>query len=58
MSRPEHGGEATQARWTVGEPVGGEPVCLMHRLCPACGRLADQDPPTRCPHCDAVIDEQ
>lgn len=40
------------------ERVGGEPVCLMHRLCPACGLLADEDPPTRCPHCDAHIDEQ
>lgn len=37
--------------------VGGEPVCLMHRVCPACGRLADEDPPTRCPHCAAVIDD-
>lgn len=58
MSRPEHGGGATQERRCVDEPVGGEPVCLMHRVCPECGRLADQDPPTRCPHCDAVIDER
>lgn len=38
--------------------VGGEPVCLMHRLCPSCGHPAHEDPPTRCPNCDAVIDEQ
>ena len=38
--------------------VGGEPVCLMHRVCPACGGIADEDPPTRCPRCDTVIDER
>lgn len=58
MNRPEHGGEATQEGEKPAERVGGEPVCLMHRVCPACGRLADQDPPTRCPHCAAVIDER
>jgi rubrerythrin len=48
-----------RSRGRVGErPVGGEPVCLMHRMCPACGGLADEDPPTRCPRCDAVIEEQ
>lgn len=57
MTRPEHVGEAAQGRGRLEHHVGGEPVCLMHRLCPECGRLADQDPPTRCPHCAAVIDE-
>jgi rubrerythrin len=23
----------------------------MHRVCDECGRLADEDPPTRCPSC-------
>lgn len=39
-------------------PVGGEPACLMHRLCPTCGRVTDEDPPTRCPHCNAVVEGQ
>ena len=34
---------------------GGDPVCWLHRVCPACGRLADQDPPTRCPDCGAEL---
>jgi rubrerythrin len=34
-----------------------EPVCLLHRVCPECGRLADEDPPTRCPACGAAISD-
>ena len=34
---------------------GGDPVCWLHRVCPACGRLADEDPPTRCPACGADL---
>ncbi|MBM7806829.1 DNA-binding MarR family transcriptional regulator [Geodermatophilus bullaregiensis] len=30
---------------------GGDPACWLHRVCPACGRLADEDPPTRCAAC-------
>jgi DNA-binding MarR family transcriptional regulator len=30
---------------------GGDPACWLHRLCPACGRVADEDPPTRCAAC-------
>ncbi|WP_336033274.1 MarR family transcriptional regulator [Geodermatophilus sp. FMUSA9-8] len=30
---------------------GGDPACWLARVCPACGRLADEDPPTRCPAC-------
>jgi rubrerythrin len=34
------------------EPIeGGDPACWLARVCPACGRLADGDPPTRCPSC-------
>jgi DNA-binding MarR family transcriptional regulator len=33
------------------EPEGGDPACWLHRVCPACGRLADADPPTTCPGC-------
>jgi rubrerythrin len=45
------------------QPVGrraetaaeGEPVCLLHRVCPECGRLAEEDPPTRCRACGASL---
>jgi rRNA maturation endonuclease Nob1 len=39
------------------EPVdeGGESVCWLHRVCPACGRIADEDPPTTCPGCGAEL---
>ncbi|SEL82581.1 hypothetical protein SAMN04515665_12068 [Blastococcus sp. DSM 46786] len=30
---------------------GGDPACWMCRVCPACGGLADEDPPTGCPRC-------
>lgn len=49
---------SARAHRTEERHVGGEPVCLMHRLCPACGRVADEDPPTRCPHCGAAVDER
>ena len=39
----------------VSEVDGGDPVCWLHRVCPACGRLADEDPPTRCPACGAEL---
>ena len=34
---------------------GGDPACWLRRVCPACGRLADEDPPTRCPSCGAEL---
>jgi rubrerythrin len=39
------------------DPVdeGGDPACWLHRVCPDCGRLADEDPPTRCPGCGAEL---
>ncbi len=30
---------------------GGDPACWLHRVCPACGRVADEDPPTVCAAC-------
>ncbi|MGY1747058.1 hypothetical protein [Blastococcus sp. SYSU D00695] len=31
---------------------GGDPVCWLDRVCPACGRLAEGEPrPQRCPEC-------
>jgi predicted amidophosphoribosyltransferase len=33
----------------------GDPVCLLRRVCPACGAVADEDPPTICPQCHAEL---
>jgi rubrerythrin len=33
----------------------GDPVCLLRRVCPACGAVADEDPPTVCPSCHREI---
>jgi uncharacterized protein YeaO (DUF488 family) len=33
----------------------GDPACWLRRVCPACGTLAEADPPTTCPHCQAAI---
>ncbi|RBY77614.1 MarR family transcriptional regulator [Geodermatophilus sp. TF02-6] len=40
------------------EPEGGDPACWLHRVCPACGRLADEDPPTRCAACGEPLPEE
>jgi DNA-binding MarR family transcriptional regulator len=37
------------------EDAGGDPACWLQRVCPACGRLADEDPPTVCPACGADL---
>jgi rubrerythrin len=60
MTGPEKPGpagarEQTVRRQTVREE-GGDPVCWAGRVCPACGRLADEEPPTRCPACGRLID--
>lgn len=34
---------------------GGEPVCLLHRVCPECGRLAEDETSTACPTCGAAL---
>ena len=33
----------------------GDPACLLPRVCPACGAVADEDPPTTCPQCGGEI---
>lgn len=33
------------------EEDGGDLACWLGRVCPACGGLADEDPPTVCPRC-------
>jgi len=35
------------------DDVGGDPACWLSRVCPECGRIADDDPPTRCAGCGA-----
>jgi rubrerythrin len=37
------------------EDEGGDPACWLNRVCPDCGRLADEEPPTRCPACGGEI---
>jgi rubrerythrin len=34
---------------------GGDPACWLRRVCPECGRLADEDPPTTCPACGTEL---
>lgn len=34
----------------VGDDAG-DPACLLRRVCPECGGVAAEDPPTTCPHC-------
>lgn len=36
---------------------GGDPACWLSRVCPVCGRMADEDPPTRCAACGADLPE-
>jgi hypothetical protein len=47
----------TEGTGRAPEPVedGGDPACWLRRVCPDCGRLADEDPPTRCPGCGAEL---
>jgi len=33
----------------------GDPACLLRRVCPECGSVADRDPPTVCPQCHAEL---
>ena len=33
----------------------GDPVCLLRRVCPACGSVANDDPPTTCPECHTEL---
>ena len=53
----EHGRVTTEASGgPAPEPEdGGDPACWLARVCPECGRLADEDPPTRCPACGTEL---
>ena len=47
---------ATGSARAVGLGAGGEPACLLHQVCPDCGRLAESEPPTTCPGCGRRIE--
>lgn len=38
-----------------GDDRPGDPACLLRRVCPECGSVADADPPTTCPSCYASM---
>lgn len=45
-------GALTAPRRLAEDPaVGGEPVCLLDRVCPDCGRVTGTDEHTTCPGC-------
>ena len=33
----------------------GDPACLLRRVCPACGSVADADPPVTCAQCGTEL---
>lgn len=37
------------------DDLPGDPACLLRRVCQQCGSVADEDPPTTCPACQAEI---
>jgi rubrerythrin len=37
------------------DDLPGDPACLLRRVCQQCGSVADEDPPTICPTCQAEI---
>jgi hypothetical protein len=43
------------ARPAAPDDDGGDPACWLRRVCPACGRLADADPPVRCAACGELL---
>jgi len=49
------GGPWPTARDWDDEDRPGDPACWLRRVCPACGTLADADPPTTCPRCHGAI---
>ena len=49
-TRPGPAGSADEA-----DDVPGDPACWLHRVCPACGTIANADPPTTCSQCHAEI---
>jgi rubrerythrin len=40
---------------TEADEERGDPACWLRRVCPGCGRLADDEPPTTCPNCGTAL---
>ena len=58
----QRGSAAGPAARPSADDQGGDPVCWLNRVCPECGRLAedgpgveDGRPVTRCPECGAEL---
>ena len=55
------GDQRPAERYTVAALAGfaddrpGDPACLLHRVCQACGAVAESGPPTVCPQCGAEL---
>jgi hypothetical protein len=45
-------------RQPLGDDEGGDSVCWLHLLCPQCGALVDEDPPTACARCCKRIESR
>ncbi|MGY1857634.1 hypothetical protein [Modestobacter sp. SYSU DS0290] len=43
--------DARPTRPRPAEPEGGDPVCWLDRVCPDCGRLAEDPAAVRCARC-------
>jgi hypothetical protein len=41
----------TGTNWLQLQERPGDPACWLRRVCPHCGGIADEDPPTTCPQC-------
>ena len=54
MIMDEPGGEGVQTDVDE-EDLPGDPACWLRRVCPKCGSMADSDPPTTCPVCQAEM---
>jgi hypothetical protein len=39
------------------DDLPGDAPCLLRRVCPECGSVADCDPPTTCAQCGATLHE-
>lgn len=55
MDQARHDGGAEPTEPSPQSERPGDPACWLRRVCEQCGTLADEDPPTTCPHCQASI---